>query len=504
MPMIHRYLWVLILLTYPVPVLAQAFDTAAVDAIVQEGLKVWQVPGAAVAIVKGDEVIYLKGHGIRQVGGDQPVTPDTVFAIASTTKAFTATAAALLVDDGKLKWDDPVRKHLPTFQLADPLASEQVTIRDLLCHRTGLGRHDLLWIGSPWGREELLRRISQVKLSQPFRSAYQYQNLMYLAAGQTVGAASRSSWEEVLQKRIFDPLGMTGANFSTTVAERSADHARPHRKNREGKTEAIAWRNLDNIGPAGAINARVRDLSKWVRFQLGDGTWEGKRLLSAANLKETHTPQMVIRLEGAMKTMNPDTTQLAYGLGWFIQDYRGQLLVSHTGGLEGFRSRVVLVPRAKFGIVLLMNSGVGASTSSMHLAVSNNLLDHLLGLAKKDWNAYYLEQAKKLEEAGKARLAEREAKRHKGTKPSRELEAYAGTYEEPAYGPLTIVLKDGGLILEWSNFKCRLEHWHFDTFLIKEDNPLRDQLVTFALGADGAVATLQALDVEFKRARVKR
>ena len=503
--MIYRCLCAAVLLTaLPAAAPAQALDAAAVDALVQEGLKAWQVPGAAVAVVKGDEVLHLKGYGVRQLGSDKAVTPDTLFAIASTTKAFTATAAALLVDDGKMKWDDPVRKHLPAFQLSDPLASEQVTLRDLLCHRTGLSRHDQLWIGSPWGRDELLCRVGHLKLSQPFRSAYQYQNLMYLAAGQAVGAASKGSWEEFIQKRIFDPLGMGGANFSTAVAEKSPDHARPHRKNRDGQVEAIPWRNLDNIGPAGSINAGARDLTKWVRFQLGDGTWEGKRLLSAANLRETHTPQTVIRLEGAMKAMNPETTQLAYGLGWNVQDYRGHLLLSHTGGLEGFRSRVVLVPKAKVGIVLLMNSGVGASTTSMHLAVTNNLLDQVLGLPKKDWNDYYLGQAKKLEAAEKARLAEREAKRHQGTKPSRELEAYAGAYDEPAYGPLTVAPKDGGLVLEWSSFKCRLEHWHFDTFVIREDNPLRDQLVVFALGADGEVATLRALEVEFKKVKAKR
>src|SRR5712692_3088429 len=299
---------------------------AEIDALMQEALQTWQVPGASVAVVQGDEVIYLKGFGVREQGRDEPVTPETLFAIGSTTKAVTTTAMAMLVDDGKIGWDDPVRKHLPFFRLADPLADENVTLRDLVCHRTGLSRHDMLWYGSPWGREEIVRRIAQVKLDKSFRSTYQYQNIMYLAAGLAVGAASNSTWEEFVQERILDPLGMTGANFSTTVAEKAPDHATPHRK-KEETIEGIPWRNLDNVAPAGSINAGVRDMSRWVRFQLGGGTFEGKPLLSAANLAETHTPQMVMRMDDNQKFLLPETTQVSYGLGWAISDYRGQLLI---------------------------------------------------------------------------------------------------------------------------------------------------------------------------------
>ncbi len=495
------------LLIFPRFVLAQPLDAKVVDALVEEAMKAWKVPGAAIAIIKDDKVVYLKGFGVRERGKSEPVTPDTLFAIASTSKAFTTTAMAMLVDDGKMSWDDPVRKHIEFFRLADPLAEANVTLRDLVCHRTGLSRNDLLWYNSPWNREEILHKIGHVRLTQPYRSMFQYQNIMYLAAGYAVGTASKSSWEAFVQKRIFDPLGMTGANFSTLVAEKAADHARPHRKLKDGKIETLAsWRNVDHIAPAGSINAGVRDLSKWVRFQLGDGTFEGKRLLSAAQLAELQSPQMVIPMDGPTgvpsfsKAMNPETNLMCYGLGWVIQDYRGQLLVAHGGSLDGFRAQVALVPKAKLGIAILSNLG----RTQMPEALRNNLVDHLLNLEKKDWNAHYLEQAKKLEDEQRQKEDEREAKRHKDTKPSRELAAYAGTYAEPAYDKVKISVEGGALVLRWSKFQVRLEHFHFDTFRVAadqvpEDSPLHKVQIVFGLGSDGEVTRLRFLEQELVR-----
>lgn len=481
----------------------QAIEAAAVDAVLQEALKAWQAPGVAVVIVKGDEVVYIKGLGVRELGGPQPVTPDTLFAIASTSKAITTAAMAILVDEGKMAWDDPVRKHLDYFRLSDPLADRNVTLRDLVCHRTGLSRHDMLWYGSPWNREEIIRKIGLVQLTQPYRSTYQYQNIMFLTAGQVVGASSRSSWEEFVQKRLFDPLGMTGANFSSKVAEKAPDHATPHRRFK-GKPEPIPWRNLDNCGPAGSINAGVRDLSKWIRLHLGDGVFEGKRLVSAANLRETRSPQMVIKLEGALRASNPDTEMMSYGLGWTIQDYRGHLLVSHGGSIDGFRSQVALLPKAKAGMAILSNLG----RTQLPEAVRNNLVDLVLGLPRKDWTGHYLEQVKKSEAEQKKRDQERAAKRHKDTRPSRELAAYTGAYEEPAYGKASFALEKGHLVLQWSSFRGVLEHYHFDTFTVKdeqgrEDNPLHNLQVVFSLAADGEFAGVKLLETDFRKVTLK-
>jgi CubicO group peptidase (beta-lactamase class C family) len=487
----------LIVLCLQVAAPAQSLDTSSIDKLVEDAMKAWQVPGAAVAIVQGDKVVHLKGYGVKALGSSEAVTPDTLFAIGSTTKAFTTTAMAMLVDEGKMGWDDPVRKHVEYFRLSDPLANEYVTMRDIVCHRTGLGRHDLLWYGSPWSREEIIRRIGLVKLSQPLRSAYQYQNIMFLTAGQAVGLISKSTWEDFIQKRIFDPLGMTGANFSIRDAARAADHATPHNRNGQGKVEVIPWRNIDNIAPAGAINAGVRDLSRWVQFQLGDGTMEGKRLVSKASLDETHTPQMLVRVDPA-SAQHTETTFSSYGLGWGISDYRGHLLIAHGGGIDGFLTNIILIPKAKIGIVVLSNLSPTPFTG----VVGRGLVDLLLGLSKKDWVAIANEQMKKAEMAGKIAQLGREAKRHKDTKPSRDLAAYTGAYEDPAYGTANVSVEQGALVFKWSNFKSKLDHFHFDTFTAKGDT-VNDETVIFTLGADGEVSSMSVLGVDFKKVKVK-
>src|SRR6266404_1854640 len=270
---------------------AQALDVSKVDALAEAALRAWNAPGIAVAIVRDEKVLLAKGYGFKERGKPDHVTPRTVFAIGSTTKAFTTAAMAMLIDEGKMSWDDPVRKHIDFFRLSDPLASDQVTLRDLASHRTGLSRNDLLWYASPWSQEEILRRIAFVKLARPFRSAWQYQNIMFSAAGFAVARASGGSWQDFVQRRIFDPLGMTSASLTTSVAESAPDHASPHRKGPKDSPDVILWRNLDNIAPAGAINASVEDLVPWVRLQLGGGAIDGKRLISARNTIEMHTPQ---------------------------------------------------------------------------------------------------------------------------------------------------------------------------------------------------------------------
>jgi CubicO group peptidase (beta-lactamase class C family) len=470
------------------PAAADAVPTAAIDSLVKEALQSWEVPGAAVAIVRDDQVIYLKGHGVKELGKDVPVTPDTVFPIGSCTKAFTTAAMALLVDDGKMHWDDPVRKHLPFFRLADPLADASVTLRDLVTHRTGVASHDLLWYRAPWSAEERVRRVGLLPLDRPFRTTFQYQSVMFTAAGLAVGNAAQSSWADFVQKRLLKPLGMTGASLTTTAAEKAPDRASPHRRVKPGQIDVIRWYPMEEPDPAGSLNASAADLAKWLRFQLGDGTFDGKRLVSAEGLGETHTPQIVQRLEGATRAYHPETNQMSYGMGWVIQDYRGRLLVSHAGAIDGFRAHITLVPKAKLGIVLLNN----LDQTRMNLALSNSLVDLLLGLPGKDWNRIIQEAVKQEAEAAAAQQREREAKRHHGTKPSHELAAYAGAYEHPAYGTARVSVKNGGLVLEWGSFTCPLEHFHYDTFTAL--NPvLGNAPVVFTLGADGEVATMKVL-----------
>ncbi|MDX2032600.1 MAG: serine hydrolase [Blastocatellia bacterium] len=489
----------LLMLFFAAPLRAQAVDAAAIDAIAEEAMKYWRTPGAAIVIVRGDEVVYLKGFGVRDAASRQPVTPDTIFAIGSTTKAFTTAAMAILADEGRMSWDDPVRRHLPYFRLSDPLANENVTMRDIVTHRTGLVRHDLLWYNSPWSREEIIKRVGHVPLSYPFRTTFQYQNIMFLTAGEAVGAASGGGFEAFVQKRIFDPLEMKSANFSVARAQEAPDHATPHLK-QGNEIKPMPWRNIDNVGPAGSINASVRDLSGWLRMHLNDGVFAGKRLISAGNLREMHTPQQVIRLEGRWTLFFPEseTLQLSYGLGWFINDYRGHKLVMHGGTIDGFRASIVLDPRARIGVAVVANlNGV-----QMPEAVCYNVMDLLLGLPRKDWNTFIGEAAKKFEGETVREVMTRFAARKKETRPTRELAAYAGIYEDAAYGKAEISVADDRLVLAWSNLKTRLDHFHYDTFMPTEER-VRTETLAFSIGADGEVDGLRFLGANFRKVPAK-
>ncbi len=480
---------------------AAPFNSATVDELVESALKTWKVPGAALAIVHGDAPVYLSGYGVRDTAEKQPVTPDTLFPIASCTKAFTATAIAMLADDGKMDWDDPVRKYVEFFHLADPLADANVTIRDLLAHRTGLSRHDWLWYKSPFGREEIIRRIGHVQANRPFRSAYQYQNIMYLTAGYAAGRAAGCTWEDLLRSRIFEPLGMKSANFSTKDLERCSNCARPHVKHQDGSIRLEPYYNIDHMGPAGSINASVRDLVPWLQFQLGDGTFNSKRLISKLNFDEMRLPQTVIRLVGREKELNPESLHKSYGLGWLVQDYRGRQLLSHTGGLDGFRCRIVVAPQAKLALALLTNSDVGNSGASLHTAVTNSLVDLILDSPRTDWNALYTKLADQADADAKSDKQKKLEKRQPGTKPSHDLAAYAGKYEHAAYGTVDIACNKDVLTLRWSGFRKLLDHFHFDTFIVKTDNDddLDAQQVLFRLGSNGTVESLRFLEVDFKR-----
>jgi CubicO group peptidase (beta-lactamase class C family) len=465
-----------------------------VDAAVSDALKAWEAPGLALAVVTRDRVLYVKGYGLCQAGGKARVTPNTVFALGSCSKPFTALLLAMLVDAGKLDWDDPVRRRLPYFRLADPLADANVTVRDLLCHRTGVDSHDLLWYRAPWSQEEMIRKTGRLKPSRSFRSAFQYQSVLFSAAGQAGAAAAGRSWRDLVHERIFAPLGMK--NTAVTSAELAGlkDRASPHRRDATGKVVPMPWYDFREPNPAGSVCSCARDLASWLRLQLNEGEFQGKRLVSAENLLETRTPQFAIAVRGPVREMNPFTLQMSYGLGWVIQDYRGQLMHVHGGAIDGFRAQLTLLPEAGLGIAVLSN----LQGTQLNLALTNTLIDQFLGHRYKDWNAHYGAILKRGEEEQKEAAAQRLARRHKGTRPSRELAAYVGSYTDPAYGTARVTLEGGRLVWHWSSFDAPLEHFHFDTFSAHHPH-LRDVQVVFVLGAVGEVARLEALDREFRR-----
>ena len=464
-------------------------------------MKSWKTPGVAVAVIVGDEE-YIKGYGVKEVGTEDPITPNSLFALASMTKAFTTAAMAILVDEGKMSWDDHPRKYLPYFRLSDPHADSLVTMRDLVSHRTGMPRHDALWSVEERDAEEIVRRYGVAQGSTSFRSTYEYANVPFSAAGLAVGAVAGSMWQEFLKERIFKPLGMT-AVCKVSEAEASADHSHGHVPF-HGKIVLVPTPKHDNSTAAGAINASATDMSRWIRLHLNDGEFGGpgtgsrrrrdKQIISRKNLDETKKPHVVIPVECPDKYGFDGGVHLStYCMGWGKDEYRGEIIIGHGGWLRGFTGNTVLIPRLKAGITVLTNLAVAGESMS----IRNLLLDILLGLPKRNWPADY----KRLNAAVKKEAQEAKAKEvhHRRTKPSHALEAYVGEYEDPAYGRLTVSIKDGALRAEYGEAKFNLKHFHFNVFTGKHDQPeLWDEIkVQFTIGADGEVASIKTLSPEF-------
>lgn len=477
------------------PAPAPQLPARAIDRLFEETMKAWRIPGAAVAIVRDDKVVHARGYGIREIGKSDPVTADTLFAIASTSKAFTSAAVAILVDEKKLSWDDPLRRHLPWFRASEACAERAITLRDALSHRSGMPRRDELWDNTSLTREQVIRAAGELKMQRGVRAAHQYNNIMYIAAGEAVAAASGVSWDEFVRTRLFVPLGMTRS--TTRMAEfLAAEHATGHRYERSSDAPVVFPAVDDeNLGPAGAIKSSARDLAQWIRFQLGQGTFEGKQIVSADALGETKLAQSAIRFDESSKETNPMTNLQSYGLGWNVQDYRGELLISHGGALNGFRTQLNLLPARKAGFVVLINEGRGLAT----VALRNALADLLLGAPARDWSTYYLGVERKADEKDEVRKRDRESKRKRDTKPTKELAAYAGTYSHPAYGKATVAIENDVPIFRWQRMVVPFNHYHYDTFLAVSDDAGVDELVTFHLGTDGEVKTLTLFDEEWKK-----
>jgi CubicO group peptidase (beta-lactamase class C family) len=450
-------------------------------------MKDWGVPGVAIAVVKDDRVVLAKGYGVRELGKPEPVDERTLFAIGSSSKAFTAAAIAMLVDEKKLKWDDPATQYLPGFQLYDPYVTRELSVRDLLTHRVGLERGDQLWYATTFDRDDILRRIRYLKPSSSVRSKFGYQNIMYLAAGQLVRSVSGQEWDDFVRQRIFVPLGMKDTGTSIRTLSQSSDVAAPHSKF-EGKIVPIPYRNIDNIAPAGSINSNVVDMAQWVRLHLGDGKFDGKQLISAAAAKEMAMPQTLIRLEGQMAALYPEAHFLSYGLGWFLSDYRGRKLVEHGGSIDGMRALVAMIPEEKLGVVVLTN----LSGTILSIPLTYRIFDAYLGASPRDWSAEMLKTMTKLEEQARGMVAKQEAERVAGTKPSLALEKYAGDYRSEMYGDATVALENGKLMLRRGpHFTGTMEHWHYDVFRVTwNDRQMGKLFVSFRLDQKGKVAEL--------------
>jgi CubicO group peptidase (beta-lactamase class C family) len=467
---------------------AQSEPFEGLSAYIVKAMKEWETPGLAIAIVKNDSVIFAKGYGVRKLGEKAPVTPQTVFAIASTTKAMTVACLAMLVDEGKLIWDDPVTKYIPWFQLYDPSTTRELTVRDLLCHRSGLERGDGLWSITHFGREDILRRVRLIKPGWSFRSRYGYNNIMFIAAGELVPAITGKTWDAFIAERLFKPLGMTRTGTSISTLLGMDDVASPHYRI-DDVVQPVNWENSDNIGGAGAVNSSVADMAQWIRLNLNNGVFASKRLLSAKVVREMQSSQTVIRIDSVDAALRSSMHFRSYGLGWFLQDYLGRKVVFHTGSLNYMRTRVVFIPEEQFGFVILQNS----TSESLHESVGYWILDRLLGGKQRDWSAELLAISNEAEAKAKAAKKQRAEARVKGTNPSLELDKYTGTYENELYGRLVVQLQDGKLTMKMSaSYEGVMEHWHYDTFEITwKDRTAGEDTIVFRIGADGKVESLK-------------
>jgi CubicO group peptidase (beta-lactamase class C family) len=480
---------------------AQEAPLTGFDDYVTQAIKDWEVPGLAIAIIKDDRIVFAKGYGVRELGKPAPVDEHTLFAIGSSSKAFTAASLAMLVDEGKLKWDDPATKYLPEFQLYDPYTTRELTVRDLLTHRSGLERGDLLWYASSYDRNEVLHRIRYLKPAWSLRSHFGYQNIMFLAAGQVVTSITGKNWDDFMRERIFTPLGMTSTTSSVKALANSDNVATPHSKIDE-KVQAVAWRNIDNIAPAGSINSNVLDMAQWVRLQLGGGVYQNQRLLSSGAIKEMHTPQTIIRIEGQNEKLYPEAHFLTYGMGWFLSDFRGRKIVEHGGAIDGMRAEVAMMPEEKLGMVILTNR----HGSVLPHVLTYRIFDSYLGGPQRDWSANMLKTFKALEAQAKATEKKAETERVKGTSPSLPPGKYAGTYQSEMYGEAKVALENGKLVTRFGpNFTGDLEHWNYDTFRVTWRDPMEGKaFVNFRLNTQGKVEGINIENIaDFTRAPEK-
>jgi CubicO group peptidase (beta-lactamase class C family) len=447
--------------------------------------------------VRNDSVVFARGFGVRTLGRPERVDEHTLFAIGSVSKSFTAAAMAMLVDAGKVKWDDAATKHLPGFQLYDPYATRELTIRDLLSHRSGLARGDLMWYGSAYSRDEILERVRYLKPSWSFRSQFGYQNIMYLAAGEVIENTSGMTWDDFIARRIFQPLGMRASSTSTKALAGLANVATPHSKI-DDTVRVVPWRNIDNIAAAGSINSNVLDMSRYVRFHLNSGQWDGKTLVTSSAHAQMWSPHSIVPLDGFWKTWAPGAHLMNYGLGWFLQDYRGRLVVQHGGNIDGMSAHVAMLPEEKIGVVTLTNLN-GATVAAV---LAYRVFDHFLGAPLGDPSGDALKVIAAAEQQGKEVLANLEKARKTGTTPSLPLADYAGTYSDSMYGELKITQAGNALRIQYGPaFDGTLEHWHFDTFRANwKDRGLGKSMVTFAVNAlaKPAEVDIQGL-AEFRR-----
>ena len=440
------------------------------DAYIVKGMRDWEIPGLTIAVVRNDSVLFTKGYGARRLAATGAVDELTQFGIMSTTKAFTALAMVMLVDEGKLAWNDPITKHLPEFQFSDPFLTREATVKDLLTHNIGLGNADLMWARGDLTRAEILRRVKFVPTAYSLRGGFAYQNVMYGAAGEVIARVSGMSWEDFIQRRIFVPLGMTQSYTTYDAMHRSsgANQSEPHFRIHD-TIRVIADETVDVLPAAGAIWSNAVDMAKWVRFLLDSGRVDGKRLVSEEQFRKLLQPQSFVSAEEFYPTAQITKPHwMTYGLGWFEQDFRGRFLAFHTGSLDGRTAMMGLLPDAKVGVFIAGNLDHAEFRHALLLQVMD-IFAGTNGEAARNWSAEFLALYKGISDRSVKATAEFEAKRVAGTKPTLPLAAYAGIYAHPVWGDIVIAQDGSALRVSFgpdASNSGALEHWHYDTFRV--------------------------------------
>lgn len=453
-----KRIFYLAFLVLPVFLQAQYVDLKKIDRYIENAVNDWGVPGMSVAIVKDGETVFSKGYGLMEVGKNQVPDGNMLYAIASNSKAFTTFVISQLVEEGKLGWDDKVRKYLPYFELYDPWVSNEVTIKDLLCHRVGLGTFsgDVIWYKSDLTSEEIIRRLKYLKPSYDFRDGFGYSNVMFITAGEVIKTVTGKTWGQNVQERILDSLGMERTVYSLLKLDEVGNYATPHAFE-DGKNIPIPYTNWEEVGALGGIIASVNDMAKWMVFMMNTQTpaknqlWKMQNSYTVNRLKEN---DFNMHFNG-------------YGLGWGLSDYYGRLRVSHTGGYDGMISAVTMIPDENLGVVVLSN-GMNPPT----IAATYYILNAFLGEEERDWSAELLKKSNENKQKD-TRIDDRIAGRVEGTHPSLALDKYAGTYKADIYGNITVKLEDGNLRMYFEHspeLSATLEHWHYDVWKIDWDH----------------------------------
>ena len=491
-----------------VPSLAVASDPALVkrlkglDAYMEKLVKDWNVPGIGVGVVVKDRLVFAKGYGYRDYGRKLPFTPQTTVPIASNTKLFTAVAAGLLVEEGRLDWDRPVRQLVPGIQFFNDELNATVTLRDMLSHRTGITRHDTIWYKSDFTRQELFERLKYLEPAQPLRQTFLYNNMMYAGAGRIVEMLSGKTWEDFLRERLLGPLGMTATVFTIDDLLRQADHGVPFTERRDSSElyEIPYYREAAGVAPAGAIDSNLEDMSRWLIALMNDGKAGERPVIPAGVLKATLSPAIalpntLLQARGFGELLNP-----VYGMGRFTASYRGHLLTYHGGDINGFHSQVSSMPNDGLGVIVLL---IGDHCQPLYNVVSFNVYERLLGMDPTPWSERDLAIRLKDKEAGRQARSRAGGERVAGTKPSHPLEEYAGEFVNPAYGLLTISRQDAGLLFDFHKIRLPLSHFHYDRFDTPDDEQDGKWSVNFSTNPQGevdrALVSLDEAEVVFTR-----